>query len=200
MVASALHDALLSVRDYAKNHDGPHRLIASIDDVEREATYENLDRAMKLARGWYERLSEDARDGVKTKISVINDYTPVWLTILPEYLLNEDGTMRPIPHFMPTPDGAMRSHSAGNAVLYRGVKASVFERAIRVEKLFDGKAALEAGSTKDLQPVGTRSAYRVSIFDGQLHMPPLHPDEAREFGLSEDPDTPEAGSVDELSF
>jgi hypothetical protein len=175
MATYPIQNALYSIREAARAFDSADELVARIDAVEQECSYENLSSAMNAARMWKPLLADA---GLGPAFRTLEEHDPVFVSVMPEYLLNDDGTLRPIPHFMKTPDGATRLHSAGNAVLYHDVKASVFRHPIVSENLYDGAEALAAGSTKDLEPVGVGADYMISILDGELRIPDLHPGEA----------------------
>lgn len=51
--------------------------------------------------------------------------------------------------------------SMAGAVYYGGVIASPFDRALRVETLYDARAGLGLDGPAEMRPVGTRAAYRL---------------------------------------
>ncbi len=193
MILDPIQKALFAIRESARTHDQSEELVARIDAVERECSYEHLSAAMNMARMWEMALDDP---GLTRAFRVLEEHDPVFVSIMPEYLLNDDGTIRPIPHFMKTPEGATRLHSAGNAVLYHDVKASVFRRAIVAEYLYDGAQALAAGTLKGLEPVGMKSEYRISILDGKVQIPELHPGEAMVLAHARDVIEPEIRTED----
>lgn len=157
-----------------------------IERALQEGTYENLQSAIDNIFAWGDEITDEminahfshVHHDLLEAFDVIQIHSNVLTTIMPEYLLEEGGLMRPIPHTMPTPEGAVRLHSAGNAVLYHGVQASVFARPLQSLDVYDGTEALNAGSVKDLEPVGKRSDYRIAIMDGEVQIPPIWPQDA----------------------
>jgi hypothetical protein len=156
---------------------------AKIDAVEKEGTFENLQSAINAVNSWFADIPEAAvmalmasnGHNIDEALGVIEVHDPVWTSIMPEYLLSDDGTVRPVPHMMPTPEGVERLHSIGHAALYRGVQASVFSNPVKSVDVYDGLQALKAGSVAGLEPVGQTSEYGITVLDGELQHPPKWP-------------------------
>lgn len=74
-----------------------------------------------------------------------------------------------------TQDGHKVYPTLASTILYGGVIASAFAHPLKAEPLFDGKAALDQGSVKGLDPVGIAASYRVCATPEGLIHPPAHP-------------------------
>lgn len=141
---------------------------------------------MKAALAWAKAVGEEKLTHLSKMIyadlskalGVIEEHDPVWVTIMPNYAVDAHGGAMAVPHMMKCPEGMFLCAGLGNAVLYKGVEASVFDRPLCAEPVYDGAEALAAGTTRGLTSVGVVATYRITVLDGELHHPPLWPSEA----------------------
>jgi hypothetical protein len=121
----------------------------------------------------------------------IDEWRPFRVNIMPKFVKGNSGIVSAVPHFFNLGD-AVQYHSLGNAVVDGGLEVSVFRHRIKAELVYNGTEALEARQAGNPmpEPVGTRSSYRVAIFNGEILMPPRHPSDLPEVDPEEELEEP----------
>jgi hypothetical protein len=155
--------------------------LADIEALADKPTYEALEAVDRKVSAWmssgcdHELRAIEDKTGFDfdTVLDDISKWRPFRVSIMPEFVENNSGIVSAVPHYANTGD-ATRYHSLGNAAVHHGLEVSVFRHPIKAELVYNGTEALEARQAGKPLPdaVGTRSSYKVAIFDSEILMPP----------------------------
>lgn len=162
-----------------------------ITEIERgltEPTYEAAEAAGFALCDWIRDVRQSDPEALYSIESAIGKACPapdrkavqsLRRTIMPGYLFDPETNLATAhPHdvlsWSSVPEGG--AATLGHLALCHGLQASVFNRPVGSDLVYDGHEALSRLPGDPLpKPVGCRPAYKITVLDGELKLPPAWP-------------------------